>query len=373
MAGGLLGALSSDADAQAWVAEKGELSTSVNYTYGTSSDLVDPRGSTYDNEDLSINNHTMTLGAMYTPIDKLGLSVSLPILFVKYAGVLDGGFPAHGPWDDNKLHTTPTDLRLSARYQVLSGVRAFSPHIALSVPTHDYVTHGYAGAGRNILQGIVGFSAGAVLEPFLPNAFVHVSTEFSVGTKPVVEDPRFAKDALDEYGQSAVGGDLTLGYFVTDKLTVSGLVLFHNQLDGAIFDQVNPNMRDDVLFDWHDIVLKESYVHAGLDVGYDITPALSASAYVRAYVTGKNTRNSYGGGIGFSYTILKSDDPVISDDWYDEEDVYMGEDEMEGDDDMGDDDMGDDTTGDDDMGDDATGGDADTGAPVDSGEPTPSE
>jgi hypothetical protein len=328
LSGGVLAAVGGDASAQAWVSEKGELAASANYTTGISDDLVSPDGETYGGEDLSIDNHTLTLGATYTPIENLGLSMSLPLLLVRYSGEQNAGFPPHGPYDDGDFHFTPTDLRFGARYQLFEGSKTVSPHFAVSIPTADYTTIGYAGAGRHIYKGHVGLSGGAVLDPWLDKAFVHLSAEFSFGTKPKVTDPAFEEDALDEFSQNYIDFEFTGGYFVTDKLTISGVVAVHRQLDGVTFDDVPLNDQNALLFSWHDVALKETYVHPGFDIGYTITPELSASAYFRMFVSGTNTRNLMGGGIGFNYTILTPDPPPIDDDWYEEED-WSEEDETE--------------------------------------------
>ena len=174
----------------------------------------------------------------------------------------------------------------------------------------------------------MGLSGGAVLDPWLDKAFVHLSAEFSFGTKPKVTDPAFEEDALDEYSQNYIDFEFTGGYFVTDKLTISGVVAVHRQLDGVTFDDVPLGDQNALLFSWHDVALKETYVHPGFDIGYTITPELSASAYFRMFVSGTNTRNLMGGGIGFSYTILTPDAPPIDDDWYEEED-WSEEDETD--------------------------------------------
>jgi hypothetical protein len=246
----------------------------------------DPAGTT---------SHQLTLGAEYVPIDKLAVDLSLPLLFIKYTG--DPGFlhPGGGSYDDGDTHTTLTDLRASARYQVLAEPVALSPHLGVSIPVADYETVGNAVAGRHLKALHLGLGVGTI---FLDTAYAHALYEFSLVEK-------YDRTAVTEqYGQNRSDFGITLGY----KLLEQRLDL-HVDANGRIthggvdFSEVNFASGDDVAL-YHDPILKESIYLVGAGASYQLTNSLGVSLAAGFFVAGANTQNANVFALGLTWSPL---------------------------------------------------------------------
>src|SRR5262245_12927840 len=86
----------------AWVDDRGSLTAGLSYEYVPSSAII--LSPDRDIPDRPTRNHVITVSAEYVPINKLGLSVSLPLAMVQYNGTAT--HTPKGAWDDGKLHTT---------------------------------------------------------------------------------------------------------------------------------------------------------------------------------------------------------------------------------------------------------------------------
>src|SRR5690606_19898848 len=143
----------------AWVGEKGNIGLSLDYQFVDSDVIVEDPDLEFPGE--PITNQNVIFTAEYNPIERLGLTLSLPLLLAKYGG--DGSqFPRHGDWDDGDYHGSLQDLGLRARYMLLDAPVAISPHLGVTVPVSDYPTSGFANAGRHLVAGVVGASIGSV-------------------------------------------------------------------------------------------------------------------------------------------------------------------------------------------------------------------
>lgn len=290
--------LAGEARAQAWVDEPGSATAGIDYTYGKSNRVIEdgePFSILDEPVDAPIVSHSVLFAVEYAPIDRLGLSASLPLLGTRYDGTGEG-FPPHGDYDDGSTHYTPTDFRFNARYQLLGPFRAITPHLGFTIPVADYETRGYAGAGRHLKKAHAGVSAGALLAPWVPRLFVHGRYEFSLAEKfDEVEE-------LEKYGQNSSDLGLQIGYFVLDKLELHAAFDAHWQHGGFHF--TDPIMAGDPVIEYHDAVLDEDYYLAGGGVSYSVIEDLRLTAFFRLYLTGQNTRDVNAFGLGLSYDVL---------------------------------------------------------------------
>ena len=290
-----LAALGDDVHAQAWVGDKGSLDVDFSYQYVPSSTVV----STPDLEipNRPTRNHVMALGASYVPIEKLELGIALPLAMVKYSG-MDDHFPP-GAWDDGKTHTTLTDLRFGARYQLLEEPLAITPHIAASIPVMDYEVIGFATGGRGLKQLHFGLAVGRTLDPVLPNLYFNVGYEFSIGE-------RYDENAeTEKIAQRRSDIDAQIGYlFLDGKLNIHLGMNWRLQHGGIAFEEfAEPGFPLELSMN-HDPVLDEDFIFAGGGASYAITEKLTVSAITRFFLRGYNTRNQSLYGIGLSWTVL---------------------------------------------------------------------
>lgn len=280
-----------EAHAQAWVGPARSLDVSLDYNLGSSDKVIGEGDVEFPNA--GTTSHQMSVGAEYAPIDKLAVSVSLPLLFIKYTGA-PGTFdhPGGGRYDDGDYHGTLTDLRTTVRYQVLDGVVALSPHLGLTVPVADYETIGNAVAGRHLVAGHLGLSVGKV---FLDAAYVHFMYEFTLAQK-------YDRTAdTEQYSQNRSDFAATVGYQLLEgklDLNLSGNVRLTH--DGVTFNDFGMFTPDEMLY--HDAILKEEIFLVGAGVGYRLTDVLTAGIAGRLFVSGNNTQNASVLGLSLSWS-----------------------------------------------------------------------
>ncbi len=281
------------AHAQAWVDDKGSLNFSLDYNLGISDKVVVDQGA--DFPDAGATTHQFTLGAEYVPIEHLAVDVGLPLVLIKYTGSKTAyKHPGGGSYDDGSFHSTLTDLRVGARYQVLDDPLALSPHIAVSIPVANYETVGNAVAGRHLKALHLGLAAGRV---FGEATYVHALYEFSIVEKydRTVETAKF--------GQNRSDFTVTVGHkFLDQRLDLHADVNGRVTHGGMNFSQFNSLPADDVMY--HDPILAESMVLVGGGVGYQLTSAVGINAGARLFVTGANTQNASVYVFGVTWTAL---------------------------------------------------------------------
>ena len=273
-------ALTGTAGAQAWVGPQGGLDVSLDYNFAVS-DTVIGNGDV-EFTDAGTTTHQLTLGAEYTPIEKLSVGIALPMALLKYTGSDLYPHPGGGSYDDGDLHATLTDLRAGARYQLLDGVVALSPHIGFTIPVADYETIGNTVAGRHLKAAHLGLSVGKV---FMEALYVHLTYEFSL----VEKYDRVADTA--KYGQNRSDVGFTVGYQLMDgKLDLSLSANGRITHDGVSFNDFATFTPDEVLY--HDAVLKEEILLVGAGVGYRVSDTVGATVAGRLFVAGNNTQNA---------------------------------------------------------------------------------
>jgi hypothetical protein len=284
-----LAAGATHAHAQAWVPDKGDLGLELDYNFSTSSKVV--TNTTYNFDDAGTQGHEITVGAEYVPIEKLSIGASLPFLAIKYTG--DQSFN-HGEYDDGDFHTTLTDLRVGARYQVLDDPLALTPHLAVTIPVADYATEGNTVAGRHLKQLHAGVSVGYLVGLA---SYVHAMYEFTLSEK---DDHNAAtKKFTQNYSDfSAAFGHKVLDYKM--DLHLAAAYRFHHgginllDIDSNPMYEEGKYANDPLIAPFHDAILKESAFLVGGGVGYDLSSKLTATLDFRYFVEplSKNTVNA---------------------------------------------------------------------------------
>jgi hypothetical protein len=278
---------------QAWVGDPSSLSVSLDYSYSRSDDIIDES----DFVD-PIFSHTAALGVEYTPIEKLGLTATIPVVASSYDYQREpGNLPPHGRYDDGDTHAALQDFRLDVRYMVLDDVVTISPHVSVSIPMTNYETVGYAAAGRGLKMLIFGAALGKYFTSGVPDLYVHGRYEFRLTESFETAFPETA-----EYPQNKSFMDALLGYYILDNLEVNAaasLQLAHGGFDFADYDEEPLAAQE-----FHDALLAESFLHVGGGLSYQAMEQLRISAFVRFFMWGENTRNSDIYGLGMSWDAM---------------------------------------------------------------------
>ncbi len=282
------------AHAQAWVSEPGTLDTSLDYNLGISSKVIPDEGADFD--DAGTTSHQFTLGAEYAPMQHLAISASLPLVMLKYTGNKTlYPHPAGGRYDDGNYHTTLTDLRAGARYQVLEEPVAIAPHLAFSIPVADYETIGNTVAGRGLKQAHIGVSVGKLLTDAL---YTQIAYEFSLVDRYNKTFETF------EYSQNRSDASFVLGYALPalrlDFHVDANLRLAHGGINFSEFPALDPTY----VVAYHDAILKEDILLVGAGVSYQVTNSLAVSLSGRAFAWGRNTQNANVFALGVAWTPI---------------------------------------------------------------------
>ncbi|MEJ7599666.1 MAG: hypothetical protein WKG01_17295 [Kofleriaceae bacterium] len=294
----LLLAAAAEAHAQAWVGDTGALDLSLDYNLGISNKVVcDSDCGTGSDEfpDGGTTTHQFTLAAEYTPIRALAVNVSLPIAMLKYTG--DQTIYPHtggGSYDDGDLHTTLTDLRLGARYQVLDEPFALAPHLAFSIPVADYETVGNTVAGRHLKMLHVGLGAGRLIGDA---TYVHLLYEFTLAEKY----DRTEETATHSQNRSDLA--FTIGHKLLDyRLDIHLDANLRRTHGGVKFGEFADLSANEIMY--HDAILDEDVLLAGGGIGYQITNALQLNLSARLFLTGAETQNASVFALGIDWSPL---------------------------------------------------------------------
>ncbi|HEY5937486.1 MAG TPA: hypothetical protein VIU61_22725 [Kofleriaceae bacterium] len=283
----------------AWVGDTGALDLSLDYNLGISSKVVcdDTCGPGGADEfpDGGTTTHQFTIGAEYTPIQSLAVTLSVPIVMLKYTGDKTMYMhPAGGSYDDGDLHTTLTDLRAGARYQVLDEPVAIAPHLAFSIPLADYETIGNTVAGRHLKMAHAGIGVGKILGEA---TYLHLLYEFTLAEKyDETEDTA-------KHSQNRSDLAFTVGHKLMDfRLDIHADLNVRRTHGGVNFSEfAGLSMSEQ---DFHDAILDEDLLLAGGGVGYQVTNALNVSLSARIFLSGVNTQNASVFALGLEYSPL---------------------------------------------------------------------
>lgn len=242
-----------------------------------------------------ITELTYTLGVEWVPIENLSLEAELPLAMVKYTGTMTHLPP--GVWDDHNFHTTLTDLRVGARYQVLDEPYvALSPYIAVTIPVMDYEVNGFATGGRHLKQLHLGAAVGRSLNPVLPNLYFTARYEFTLSES-------YDQNAdTSKINQNRSDFDVQVGYlFLDGDLNIAAGGEYRHQHSGVEF--TNFVNLPATLTDFHDPILKESYTFLGGNVVYQLTHKVAIGAVARFFIQGYNTRDQSLYGVNVSWRL----------------------------------------------------------------------
>jgi hypothetical protein len=176
---GVLG--SATAGAQEWLPPGGEAWLSLGYgnvfTTKHYFGVIDP-GQT-DVGHVRAQGFALQLG--YGLTDRFALSFGIPFVDNKYYCTPKGPCTPH-PFsnvDDGSYHGTFQDYRIGLDYQLLRGEFSLAPFAAAVIPSHSYVYFAHAAPGKDLHQYLLGFTAAAGLDRFVPGTYFVASYDYA--------------------------------------------------------------------------------------------------------------------------------------------------------------------------------------------------
>jgi hypothetical protein len=254
--------------AQAWLPDGGTTSFGVSYTDTFDKEHYLPNGHTIDAGHMRL--YTYDFAVAYSPTDYWMFNATLPLVSSEY----HGKFPHPTYVDDGNYHTTFTDLRVEAHYQLLQDPVALAPYIAYVWPTHDYETLGHAAPGRGLEEFWLGLGIGKSLDQWIPRTYVQARLTYAWVEK--VHDVSHNKENFD----------FDLGYYVNAKVALQALVHVQNTVGGIDV----PIPKSNPLFPYHDQLAADDFTNIG---GGGSWFASERSTWSVAYMQGVQGRNGH--------------------------------------------------------------------------------
>jgi hypothetical protein len=195
---------------QAWTPPRGE-----GYVSLTFEDIFVKDHFLSSGERIDIG-HIRTIGIVqsieYGITDRLGASLSLPVVASKYYGP----DPHQIPVDNGNFHGGTQDFRVGLRYSVRQRPVVLTPFVTLVIPSRDYPFYAHSAVGTNQRELALGIAAGGRFEHWLPNAYFQAA--YAYGIVGVVTN----RNRMGLEGGYLVGRHLTLRALADSQITHGG-------------------------------------------------------------------------------------------------------------------------------------------------------
>jgi hypothetical protein len=241
--------------------------------------------------------HIRTIGLIqsiqYGITDRLGASLSLPVVASKYYGP----DPHQIPIDNGNYHGGIQDFRIGLQYNVRRRPVALTPFVTLIIPSRDYTYYAHSAVGTHQPELGLGIAAGGRLERWLPNAYFQAA--YSYGIVGVVTGVRPNRNRMSLEGGYFLGRHLALRVLADSQITHGGFDIPQD------FPQMNdfPLVADD-RWRHHDqsANINSLNLGGGIDVAlgrrWDVSAALTHSVWGE---NGHAMRTGLSAGISWSF------------------------------------------------------------------------
>ncbi len=283
-----LALLALGAEAQAWLPPKGTYSYSVDYTSTLSKKHLTPTGLEVDVG--HTDSDVMALSGSYSPMDRLSINASLPVVRTRYRGPGLGGH--NTPQDDGSWHSTITDLQFTVNYQLVDGAFGLAPYVGAVIPTHDYTTFGHSAPGRGLNEYWIGTYAAWSLNDWIPRTYVQLRGNYAFVEKVV------------GISHDRVNATLEIGYFFNPSWNVR-VIASEQWTEGGIDVPVLPTNPDfPILFPVHDQLAAEEFINVGGGASWVINERMSVYGLYMETIEGTNAHKvDHRFTLGFSYGV----------------------------------------------------------------------
>jgi hypothetical protein len=191
--------------------------------------------------------------------------------------------------DTGDYYATFQDFNFTVRYNLLERGVVVTPVIGLTIPSHHYRTIGEAAPGQDRVALHTGVNVGRLLDPLLPNAYVHARYTYSFVQKLV-------GISLDRSN-----AEFEVGYALTPIVTVRALVDWLRTHGGVPFSQA---FEDVFLFLAHDRLLASRYWHVGGAATISLSDAVDLDGAVVTFPAGSETHYGMGVSVGLTWRFL---------------------------------------------------------------------
>jgi hypothetical protein len=289
----------------AWTPVDGEASVSLIYQNLDFGGHFDGNGERLEGA-VPSRAHLGILQVEYALTDRLALTARLPYVASKFTG--DHHEPvttllreryeefrrtnpdaAVSNLDTGDYYATFQDFNFTLRYNLLDRGLTVTPVIGAIIPSHHYRTVGEAAPGQDLLALQTGVTAGRLLDPWLPKAYVHGRYTYSFVQ-------RLLGIRLDRSS-----AELEVGYAVAPTVAVRALANWMHTHGGVPFEVT---YEDVYLFLAHDRLLASRYWHAGGGATVSLTDSIDLDGALVTFLTGSDTHYGLGLNIGLTWRFL---------------------------------------------------------------------
>ena len=266
--------------AQAWLPGKGWGNVSIAYKNFYVRDHLDMWGKRENRG--QIRSHAMSMDLDYGITRRLAVNVGVPVSTLKYTG----DFPHKDPeqlryLDDGTYHGGFQDFRFGLRYALVRySPIVITPFVDGIVPSHNYESNAHSALGRDLRELLIGTNAGwqGGENSFLSH--LYTQTRISYG---------FVERVLGR-SHNRTNIDSELGYFLTPRLTLSGLATFQkhhgNPLDTDF--SLGPEQWTHEEDHHHMQLLRADLLDVGAGIAFKLNAKTSVYATALHTVWGKN-------------------------------------------------------------------------------------
>ena len=191
--------------------------------------------------------------------------------------------------DTGNYYTTFQDFAFVLRYNILDRGLTVTPLVAATIPSHHYRTVGESAPGLDRLALHAGVSVGRLLDPLLPNGYIHGRYIYAF-VQP------FRGIPLDR--QSA---ELEVGYAITPIVEVRALGNWMRTYGGVGFWEAYDDLS---LFLEHDRLLPSRHWQVGGAATVSLTDSIDLDGAVVTFLAGADTRYGTGVNVGLTWRFL---------------------------------------------------------------------
>jgi hypothetical protein len=275
-----------DGRAQAWPAPAGAGSITL------STQAIDNTGHFVTGGDLLSDGKSRNVSAVvdvdYALTDRLAFSIGLPYVFARYIGPGPTPTPVQSPLDACRCWNSAwQDVSATARYNVVSGMVALTPSIAVGAPSHDYEWQGEAVVGYGLRELRLAIDGGVRLDALSTRLALISRYQYAF-----VEDVA----TLPEVANNRSNTSMTASYVVSERLSVRGGVSWQRTHGGLRYGSplagadVPPpgDATTDERVKQHDRLLRNNYWHLGAGATYSL-PRLDVFASYLHFLRGSDT------------------------------------------------------------------------------------
>jgi hypothetical protein len=289
----------------AWLPGGGETSISLSFQSLTFAGHFDEQGVKLDGA-VPSRAYQGIFSIEYGLTDRVALAARLPYIASKFTGHDDEPvtmllrqkyeeFRHTHPeavatsLDTGDLYATFQDVGVTLRYNLFDkGGLMVTPVIGATIPTHHYRTVGEAAPGLDRRALHAGVNAGRLLDPLLPNAYLHARYVYS-----------FVESLLD-ISLNRSGVELEGGYAIAPTVSVRGLATWSHTHGGIPFSRA---LDDGLLFLAHDRLLASRYWHVGGGITVSLTDTIDLDGGVVKFLSGSDTHYGIGATIGLTWQL----------------------------------------------------------------------